>query len=77
MDDTEARLNRELLAAHERRDGAALAELYAETADLAEAAGQVDRACFFLVHAYVYALENGHPLAEPVRERLRRHGREE
>ena len=44
---------------------------------IAGAAGDIDRACFFYVQAYVFALETGHRDEEPVRALLRRHGREE
>ena len=77
LDEVETALNESLLAAHRCGDGAALVDLYCRAADMAETSDDVDRACFFLVQAYVYALENGHSLAGTIRERLRRHGREE
>ena len=52
-------------------------DLYCRAADLAETSGDIDRACFFLVHAYVHALENGHARTQAIRERLKRRGREE
>jgi hypothetical protein len=64
-----------LLQAHERQDGAALSGLYARAADLAEAAGDVDRACFFLTHAWIFALEQGDPSATDLRARLLAQGR--
>ena len=70
-------LDERLIAAHRRGDGIALLRLYREAGDAAEAAGDIDRACFFYVQAYVFALETGHRDAEPVRALLRRHGREE
>lgn len=69
MNDLDARL----LAAHAADDRRALAELYAEAADKAE---DHDAACFYLTHAYVFALELGHPLAPVLRQRLVAAGRE-
>jgi hypothetical protein len=69
-------LDAALLAAHEARDGPALARLYARAGDWRERAGDVDAACFYLTHAYVYALEEGAPEAAALHARLRAHGRE-
>lgn len=63
-----------MLAAHEARDRAALVRLYTEAA---EAANDIDAACFFLTHAYVFALEAGAPQARGLHARLVSHGREE
>lgn len=72
-DDLDARL----IAAHERGDGDALTGLYRQAAAAAEAVGDIDRACFFYVHAYVFALATGHADAEDIRDHLKAHGREE
>ena len=77
MDESEAGLNEKLLAAHNSGDSAALVDLYCRAADMADEADDIDRVCFFLVHAYVYALESGHMKADEIRKRLRRHGRED
>ena len=66
-----------LLAAHEADDRPALVTLYREAAEAAEAAGEHDRACFFLTHAYVFALETAHPERRSLHERLKAAGREE
>ncbi len=71
-DDLDARL----IAAHGRGDGETLVVLYREAADAAEAQGDIDRAFFYLVHAYVFALETGHGDAESIRRRLKSGGRE-
>ena len=71
-----AALEAGLLEAHAARDPGALVRLYGAAADLAEAAGEVDRACFFLTQAYVHALEQGSPAASALCARLRAHGRE-
>ncbi|MBT8455493.1 MAG: hypothetical protein KJO15_05270 [Alphaproteobacteria bacterium] len=65
-----------LLAAHARRDLSALAELYTQAADEKEAAQDIDAACFYLTHAYVFALDAGHPSAPALRARLVAYGRE-
>ena len=62
-----------LLAAHEAGDKAALIRLYTQAAD---EAGDVDAACFYLTHAYVFALESGAPDAVALHRRLADHGRE-
>jgi hypothetical protein len=64
-----------LLKAHARNDAGALSKLYARAADLAETAGEVDRACFFLTHAWIFALEQGDPDAAQLRARLLAQGR--
>ena len=69
-DDLDARL----LAAHERDDRHALVGLYSEAAD---AADDLDSACFYLTHAYIFALDTGVPEAAALHARLKAHGREE
>ncbi len=59
-------------------DPARLAALYGEAADLREAAGDVEAACFFFTHAFVFALEAGDEVqVSRFRDALIRHGREE
>lgn len=70
-------LDRKLIEAHRRGDGDALTLLYRQAGDLAERAGDIDRACFYYVHAYVFALEAGHGAAAAIRARLRHYGRED
>lgn len=73
-DDLDARL----LAAHEAGDRAALVTLYAKAGNRAEAAGDIDRACFFWTHAYVFALHSGDEArAQELHARLLTYGREE
>ncbi|MCR9125326.1 MAG: hypothetical protein NXH82_04300 [Rhodobacteraceae bacterium] len=69
-----AGLDDRLRAAHARDDRAGLVTLYAEAADTANS---LDQSCFFLTHAYVFALEKAHPLAPALRARLVAAGREE
>ncbi len=70
---TREELDAELMVAFEAGDGAAIARLYGRAGD---ASADVDEACFFWTHAYVFALEAGLPEAETYREALRAEGRE-
>ena len=72
-----AELDAELIAAHAAGDGARLVRLYTAAADSSAAAGDIDAACFFLTHAYVFALHMGDPAAEALHRRLMAEGREE
>ena len=72
-----AALHAALLRAHAAEDESALARLYGCAADAAEAAGEIDAACFFLTQAYVFALSAGAPQADLLHARLLAHGREE
>lgn len=69
-------LNAALLRAHDAGDSAALVALYTQAADLREAAGDVEAACFYLTHAYVFALESGASCAGLLNRRLAAHGRD-
>lgn len=64
------------MAAHRSGDGRQIAELYRQAGDEAERRGDTERACFYLVHAYVFSLQEGMELATELRDRLRFHGRE-
>ena len=72
-----AALDALLLKAHSEGDGLALVDLYAQAADLSEQASNHEAMCFYLTHAYVFALETGAPQDELLHERLRAEGREE
>ena len=72
-DDLDARL----LAAHRALDKHGLVRLYTEAADRREDAGDIDAACFYLTHAYVFALDTGRPEAADLHQRLKEKGREE
>lgn len=65
-------LNDRLLAAHDAGDRAALVDLYAQAADSTD---DIDAACFYLTHAYVFALELGHPDTGALHARLKHHDR--
>ncbi len=77
MSEAGSSLERRLLDAHGRDDPGELCALYAEAADLKEAEGDVDATCFYLTHAFVYALQAGDDVAEALQRRLWRYGREE
>ena len=66
-------LHARLLEAHERDDRQALVGLYAQAADATQ---DRDAACFFLTHAYVFALERGDARAPALHARLVAEGRE-
>ena len=70
MDD----LDQRLLVAHDTDDHKALVGLYTLAAD---AASDLDAACFYLTHAYIYALEQNPPDTDTLRARLKAYGREE
>ena len=65
-------LDDRLLDAHARDDRTGLIALYAEAADTAQ---DIDAACFYLTHAYVFALEKGDPATEVLYQRLKAEGR--
>ncbi|MBO6538394.1 MAG: hypothetical protein JJ969_03250 [Rhizobiaceae bacterium] len=65
-----------LLDAHARHDHAALVSLYAQAADMFEESGEEDAACFYLTHAYVFALEQGLPQQAGLHARLCAKGRD-
>ncbi|ASP22131.1 hypothetical protein ANTHELSMS3_03504 [Antarctobacter heliothermus] len=66
-------LDDRLIAAHARGDRAALIALYAQAA---ETVNDLDASCFYLTHAYVFALELGDGRAPALHARLKAEGRE-
>lgn len=66
-------LDQHLLAAHAADDRRALVALYTQAAD--QAATQ-DAACFYLTHAYIFALETNHSSQNALHARLVAAGRE-
>ncbi len=66
-------LDVQMIAAHEAGDRAALIRLYTEAADVAN---DEDAACFYLTHAYVFALEAGADEVDELKKRLVAAGRE-
>ena len=70
-------LEHKLQYAHERGDNLALVDLYTRLADIHESNREIDAACFFLTHAYVYALESASDAQASLLQRLRTYQREE
>ena len=68
-------LQKALLAAHAADDRRALVALYLEAADLAEAGQNIEKACFYLTHAWIFALETDHEMRHALRTRLAGRGR--
>ncbi|PUB15420.1 hypothetical protein [Yoonia sediminilitoris] len=64
-----------LLDAHASGDNAALVQLYTQAANQAAQEGQTDASCFFLTHAFIFALESGAPEAAALNARLAHLGR--
>ncbi len=69
-------LDARMLAAHGDNDLVSLIGLYTLAANMSEARGDIDAACFYLAQAYVFALDTGAPAARTVHARLKVHGRE-
>ena len=67
----------ELLAAHLSGDHNQLVELYRDAANLSFENQDIDRACFYLTHSYVFALETRHPDCREIHSMLVSYGREE
>ncbi|GAW33202.1 hypothetical protein RA2_00238 [Roseovarius sp. A-2] len=66
-------LDARMIRAHEAGDRRALIRLYAQAADTVN---DLDASCFYLTHAYVFALEAGAHEAGALHARLKAHGRE-
>ena len=65
-------LDDQLLQAHAEDDRRALVGLYEEAADQAS---ELDAECFYLTHAYIFALDVGDRRSEKLATRLAAHGR--
>ncbi|WP_299638929.1 hypothetical protein [uncultured Ruegeria sp.] len=68
-------LDDQLLQAHADNDLPALIRLYQEAASQAEQRQDHDAACFYLTHAFVFALEYGAPEADELNRKLYERGR--
>ena len=68
-------LEADLLRAHAKGDGEALAHLYGRAAD--QHGAEPDRAAFYLTQAYVFALEAGLDVAQDYQQHLKSLGKEE
>lgn len=65
-----------LLNAHGRFDNSALVGLYKQAGEIEEKMGDIDAACFYYTHAYVFGLETGHVDAKTLLGKLVEHGRD-
>lgn len=73
----EQSLHHDMLQAHEEEDLIALPGLYLQAAQLRESQNNIDAACFFYTHAYVYALDCGdRDRAAQARAKLKSYRRE-
>ncbi|MDA5558998.1 hypothetical protein [Shimia sp. MMG029] len=68
-------LDRQLLQAHTDYNVPALIKLYHEASKMSEARQDHDAACFYLTHAFVFALEYGAPEADELNRKLYERGR--
>ena len=68
-----ATLDAQMIAAHEADDKPALIRLYSQAAD---AANDIDASCFYLTHAYIFALDCGAKETDALHARLVAQGRE-
>jgi len=68
-------LDTKLLQAHASEDLDALVRLYTIAGDEAELSQDIDAACFYLTHAFVFALESGAQEADHLNKRLADRGR--
>ncbi len=73
----EAKLDAALLLAHENNDSEQLVALYQKAGLSCIDAKNVDAGCFYLTHAYIFALEMGSPNAGELHKVLVSYGREE
>ena len=70
-------LNEKLLKAHEDENLTDLVELYTKAGNISEKAGDIDAACFYFTHAYVFALDAGLEQASDLHWRLFQYDRVE
>jgi len=73
----DAALDAALLLAHEQNDHEQLVTLYRKAGLSCIDTKNVDAGCFYLTHAYIFALELGSPKARELHQILVSYGREE
>jgi len=66
-----------LLVAHADGDKPALAALYKQAGQVCLADGNIEAGCFYLTHAYIFALDCGQPDARDLHRILVSFGREQ
>ena len=70
-------LDQQLRKAHVDKNHAALVVLYTKVANECERSGDIDAACFYLTHAYVFALQEGMRETKELHQQLVKYGREQ
>ena len=73
----DAVLDAAMLAAHESNDLEQLVAFYQKAGLSRIATNDVDAGCFYLTHAYIFALEAGMSQAKEIHRTLVAYGREE
>ena len=67
-------LDQDLIRAHQANDLDKLVELYQQAADDSFGRNDIDAGCFYLTHAYIFALESNHPKSNAIHCQLVSHG---
>lgn len=75
--DSQAALDARLIAANETGDWPALVDLYIQAARSSDSSGDQDAACYYLTHAYVFALQIDDARVDDLHAELKARGREE
>jgi hypothetical protein len=70
-------INADLLVAHAVGDKPALVRLYRSAGDHMLSLGNIDAGCFYLTHAYIFALDCDDESVAKIHQILVAHGREE
>jgi hypothetical protein len=70
-------INADLLVAHARGDKPALVRLYLRAGEHMLSLGDIDAGCFYMTHAYIFALDCGDESVAEIHQILVAHGREE
>lgn len=76
IDDLDDDLDDALIKAHQEDDFITLIRLYKHAAEAQEALGDIDAACFYYTHAYVFALQEGAAEAMSLSAKLAEYGRD-
>ena len=74
-DEEDSSLHQRMLQAHAGQDLTSLITLYSKAGKRMETRGDTDAACFYLTHAYVYALELDAPELPELQTQLAAYGR--
>ena len=69
-------INKRILKAHQQKDRKYLALIYERYGRSQLEKNNIDAGCFFLTHAYIFALEEGLNCATRIHKALKNYGRE-